>query len=63
VSAGLGEAGVQTVVQVFHLDRGEVVDAFVGSFGVEPEDLHLLSTTISPRRPSGERAPLSGGLA
>jgi hypothetical protein len=24
-------------VQLFGLDRGEVVDAFVGAFGVEPE--------------------------
>ena len=38
MSAGLGEAGSVTVVKIFHLDRGEVVDGFVGSFGVEPID-------------------------
>jgi hypothetical protein len=38
VSAGLGEAGSETVVRFFGGDRGEVVDGFVGSFGVEPGD-------------------------
>jgi hypothetical protein len=38
VSAGLGEAGSVTVVQLLGGDRGEVVDGFVGSFGVEPVD-------------------------
>lgn len=38
MSAGLGEAGSVLVVQFFHLGRGEVVDGFVGSFGVEPGD-------------------------
>lgn len=36
--AGLGEGGSVTVVQFFGEDRGEVVDGFVGSFGVEPAD-------------------------
>jgi hypothetical protein len=38
VSTGLGEASSVTVVRIFHLDRGEVVDGLVGSFGVEPGD-------------------------
>jgi len=38
VSAGLGEAGSVTVVQLLDLHRGEIVDGFVGSFGVEPID-------------------------
>ena len=38
MSAGLGEAGLVTVVQVFDGDGGEVVDGFVGPFGVEPTD-------------------------
>ena len=38
MSAGLGEAGSVTVVQFFGVDGGEVVDGFVGSFGVEPGD-------------------------
>jgi hypothetical protein len=36
VSAGLGEAGPVKVVQLLGGGRGEVVDGFVGSFGVEP---------------------------
>jgi hypothetical protein len=36
VSTGLGEAGSETVVQGFHFGGSEVVDAFVGTFGVEP---------------------------
>ena len=36
MSAGLGEAGPVTVVQLLGGDRGEVVDGLVGSFGVEP---------------------------
>jgi hypothetical protein len=38
VSAGLGEAGPVTVVQVLGGDGGEVADRFVGSFVVEPGD-------------------------
>ena len=38
MSAGLGEAGSVTVVKIFGLERGEVVDGLVGSFGVESVD-------------------------
>jgi hypothetical protein len=38
VSAGLGEAGSVTVVQLLSGDRSEVVDGFVRAFVVEPGD-------------------------
>ena len=38
MSAGLGEAGSVTVVDLLGLDGGEVVDGLVGSFVVEPVD-------------------------
>ena len=38
MSAGLVEAGSVTVVQLLGGDGGEVVDGFVGAFGVEPGD-------------------------
>ena len=38
MSAGLVEAGPVTVMQVLGGDRGEVVDGFVGTLGVEPGD-------------------------
>jgi hypothetical protein len=38
VSASLVEAGPVTIVQVLGVDRGEVVDGFVGAFGIEPGD-------------------------
>lgn len=38
MSASLVEAGPVTIVQVLGVDRGEVVDGFVGAFGIEPGD-------------------------
>jgi hypothetical protein len=35
----------------------------LGSFGVEPEDLHLLSTTISPRRHEWRASTAVRGLS
>ena len=52
VSAGPGEGGSVTVVQVFGGERGEVVDGFVWSFGVQPghpvQDGCLEVITVAP---------------
>ena len=38
MSASLVEAGPVTIVQLLGVDRGEIVDGFVGAFGIEPGD-------------------------